>query len=74
MAWWKRIKETGSDLLENHEQVKEVVVESAEVFVEYRKALTDGNITTNEYVKIGKRAVIASREAYMLAVKMGWLK
>ena len=74
MAWWKRIRKTGSNLLANQSQVKKFILESADVFLEYKSAQGDGRITANEYIKIGKEAVEASREAYVLAVKMGWLK
>lgn len=74
MSWWnwKRIKKNASELLENRKAVEKVVIEAADVWIEYNRARSDGTITTAEFVRIGKAAVEAGEAAYDLAVMMGW--
>jgi len=72
MSWWSRIRKGASVLVENKKAVEKVVTEAADVWIKYKRARSDGTITTAEFVDIGKEAIEASKAAYELAEKMGW--
>lgn len=72
MGFWNIFSGLAKKLWKHRDALKEIVTESADVYVEYQKAKADGEITVDELVKIGKEAIEAGRVAAKVAKDMGW--
>lgn len=56
MGFLNFLSSLAKKLWKHRDALKEVVTESADVYAEVQKAKADGEITTEEWVKIGKEA------------------